>query len=174
MVISIIVAMGMQGELGIDGKLPWRIPEDLKHFKNLTEGKTVVMGRKTYESIGKALPNRENVILTRQENYIAKDAIIKTNAFELFWHMAEKKDEVFVIGGRELYTLFLPWADKMYITRIEAEFNADTYFPSIHYDKWKLIDVRDRADISSPYRYSFEVYENSFKAYENGELMKGK
>lgn len=150
--ISIIVAVGKNLEIGKDNKLIWTIPDDMKYFKNVTTGKTVVMGLKTYESIGKALPNRNNVVIS-YENLDLKDAKVITDYKEVF----DYKDEVFVIGGASIYKLFIPYADKLYLTEIDSDAEADSYFPEFDkslYDR-KVVDTGIYNDIN----YSFVIYE---------------
>ena len=131
--INIIAAVGKNLELGLDNKLIWNIPEDLQYFKQMTTNKTVVMGRKTYESIGRPLPNRNNVVLTRKD--IKIDGI---NTIKNYEEVLSMNDEVFIIGGESIYELFLPYADNLYLTEIDGSHEADTYFP--YFDK-ELYDV---------------------------------
>lgn len=132
--ISIIAAIGENRELGKDNKLLWHIPEDLKRFKKLTQGHAVIMGRKTYESIGRPLPNRTNIIVTRDKQFRANGCIVTYSIEEAINFKFEIlnlkfKDEVFVIGGGQIYTQALPYADKLYLTIVEGTFEADTFFP---------------------------------------------
>ena len=122
--INLIAAVGKNLELGKDNKLVWHIPEDLKYFKEITTGKTVVMGRKTYESIGKALPNRNNIVLSR--NNIRLDDVTVINNYKEVLNIS---DNVFIIGGASIYKLFLPYADNIYLTEIEDTSECDSYFP---------------------------------------------
>lgn len=127
MSITIVAAMDRNGLIGKNGKLPWNVPSDLKIFRQLTTGQTVVMGRKTFESIGKELPNRKNIILSRLGD-IGIPQIVKLSLTE----------EVFIIGGAEIYKIFLPIADKLILTIIDYEFEGDTYFPIYNKDNFKL------------------------------------
>ncbi len=134
MSISIIAAIGKKNELGKGNQLLWHLPDDLKHFKELTSGHTVVMGRKTFESIGKPLPNRRNIVITRDTNY-KQDGVQVVHSIE---EIEKGDEEIFVIGGGEIYKQALPFADKLYITEVNAEEkDADTFFPMIEKEKWK-------------------------------------
>lgn len=132
--INIIAAVGKNLELGKNNDLIWHLPNDLKYFKNLTLGKTVVMGRNTYNSIGKALSDRKNIVLTKQ-NIDIKDCIVMHDYNDIL----TMNDEIFIIGGESIYKIFITHADNLYLTEIDAEcFDADTYFPSFDkslYDK---------------------------------------
>ena len=133
--ITLIAACSKNRVIGGDGKLLWHLPEDLKRFKSLTTGNPVVMGRKTYESIGKALPNRTNIILSKQKNLRIKDCLIYNNIHDVMslW----EGGNLFVIGGGEIYRMFLPFADKIELTLIDKEYLGDAYFPEL--DKsWRL------------------------------------
>lgn len=140
---SMIVAVDENNAIGYNGDMLYRIPNDLKRFKDITTGHTVVMGRKTYESIGHALPNRTNIILTRDKNYKVDDesVIIMNNHFDIIEKYEDSIDEVFIIGGAELYKLFLPICKKIYLTKILSFKIADTYFPKIQKDKWTSTDL---------------------------------
>lgn len=158
--ISLIAAMDRNGAIGKGNRIPWRLPADLAYFKKATLGHTVVMGRKTYESIGRPLPGRENIIITRNTGYKASGCRIFYSFDELLRFLEEKKEEVFVIGGAEIYRQFFPWADKLYITFINAEFNGDKYFPEIDPKKWALrSEAKGKTDEDNPYEYYFRVYE---------------
>lgn len=137
--INIIVAMDLKNTIGKDNQLPWYIPSDLKHFKKITTGHTIVMGRKTFESIGKPLPNRDNIILTKNENYVVKGCMVCNSIEEIF--SLSKDKEIFIIGGAEIYKIFLPYTDKLYITLIHDKFDGDTFFPRIKFSEWELIEL---------------------------------
>ncbi len=135
MSLKIIVAIARNGVIGCEGRMPWHLPEDLKHFKELTMGRTVVMGRKTFESIGKPLPGRTNVVVTRQQDF-------ETQGVQVVHSLAEavaKYPDAFIIGGAEVYRQALPLADELYITRIEADYEGDTKFPEFDPADWKLV-----------------------------------
>ena len=135
MIISIIVAVAENNVIGKGNKLIWHISEDLKRFKQLTTGHHIIMGRKTYESIGKPLPNRTNIIITRDSQFTAQGCII-ANSLENAFEIASNDTEVFIIGGGEIYRQAIPFADKIYLTKIHAEFKGDTYFPPLNPDEW--------------------------------------
>ncbi len=160
--ISLIVAMDQNRLIGKENDLPWRLPEDLKYFKRITTSHTIVMGRKTFESIGRPLPNRENVVLTRQKDYQQEGATVSHSVEELEALDAEKKDELFVIGGATLYEQTLDVANRLYITHIEESFEGDTNFPAIDLSEWKVISKQQGIkDEKNPYTYYFTVYERS-------------
>ena len=149
--INIIAAVGKNLELGLNNKLIWNIPEDLKYFKDVTTGKTVVMGRKTYESIGRPLPNRNNIVLTRKDIVIEGVNIVKN-----YEEILNLEDETFIIGGESIYELFLPYADNLYLTEIDDSHEADSYFPYFDKELYEKEVIRDSSynDIN----YSFVVY----------------
>ncbi|MDG2052614.1 MAG: dihydrofolate reductase [Flavobacteriaceae bacterium] len=136
--ITIIAAAGSNNELGKDNDLVWHLPKDFKRFKKLTTGHHIIMGRKTFQSFPKPLPNRVHIVITRNTNYHAEGAIIvhsMTEALEL----AKDDDQAFIIGGGEIYKLGMKIADKIELTRINSSFEADTFFPEISSENWKLI-----------------------------------
>jgi len=145
MIVSMIVAMGPKGEIGLDNKLLWHLSEDLKNFKKITTGKTVVMGRKTFESIGKALPNRKNIVLTRDTNIkpIGVDVISDPlMAFDLALDYDDSDEsELVVIGGAEIYNIYLPYVHKIYLTEVEYNGEADAFFPKLNKDEWKIVST---------------------------------
>jgi dihydrofolate reductase len=155
--ISYIVAMDIQQAIGLGNNLPWRLPADLAYFKKTTLNHSILMGRKTFESIGKPLPNRTNVILTQNKDYQAEGCLIVNSVEEAVKQF--KNEEIFVIGGAEVFQLFMSSVDRLYITLIEHEFEADTYFPEFDIDDWVLVSSEDGIkDAKNPYDYSFLVY----------------
>jgi dihydrofolate reductase len=157
MSVSFVVAMDRNRAIGLHNQLPWRLPADLAFFKKLTMGHPILMGRKTHESIGRPLPGRTNVILTQQQGYEASGCEVFHSVEAAIAAFAEA--ELFVIGGAEIFRLFLPYADKLYITQIEHEFTADTYLPAIDETKWSLTSKEQgRMDENNPYTYYFETY----------------
>ena len=126
--ISLIAAMGGNRVIGNNNSMPWRLPKDLAYFKKLTLGNTVVMGRKTFESIGKPLAGRKNIILTRDKGYTREGCLVVHSIEEALKEIKDEQ-ESFIIGGGEIYSIFLPYANKLYITYIDHEFQGDTYFP---------------------------------------------
>jgi dihydrofolate reductase len=168
MIISLIAAIGKKNELGKDNQLLWQLPADMKHFREITRGHTVIMGRKTFESIGKPLPDRENIVVTRDGSYFAPgvavvhslDEALRLAALEQGKHFEEKQEEteVFIIGGGELYKESISRASKLYITRVHATLPADTFFPVID-SSWKEKSKEDHStDEKNVYKYSFITY----------------
>ncbi len=159
MTIALIAAMGRNRVIGLAGSLPWRLPADLRHFRSLTIGKPVLMGRKTFESIGKPLPGRTNVIVTRRFGYHAEGCQVFTDldmAFEAFRGSAE----LMVIGGASIYGQTLPRATRIYLTLIDTEFEGDAFFPEYDASNWILTARSDHAaDEKNAYDYSFQVLE---------------
>ncbi len=139
---SIIVAIANKNIIGGDNKLLWHISEDLKRFKSITTGHTIVMGRKTFESFPKPLPNRHHVVLTRDKNYkVDSDQVTVINDIETVMKTYENSgSEIFIIGGGEIYNLFLPYCNKLYLTKIKEDFEGDTYFPEINYNEWTITE----------------------------------
>jgi dihydrofolate reductase len=161
MTISLIVAAATNNAIGKDGKLPWHLPNDMKHFKNITWGMPIVMGRKTFESLGKALPGRKNIVITRQPGWKAEGVISVKNIEDAFF-IARESDakEVMVIGGGEIYKTLFDKARRIYLTRVEAEPEADTFFPSLRPEQWHLMSQQDHeADEKNAYNYSFQTWE---------------
>lgn len=141
MILSIISAIGKNNEIGKANTLLWNLPADMKHFKETTSGHPVIMGQKTFESIGRTLPNRRNIVLTKDENF-RKDGIEIVYSIDelidLLSKTTEKDDECFIIGGGQIYKLFIDKADKLYITHVNVEFpDADTFFPTIDENVWQ-------------------------------------
>ena len=155
--ISIIAAIGKNRELGKDNKLLWHIPGDLPRFKKLTTGHPIIMGRKTFESIGRPLPNRINIVVTRDSNYNIEGVIV-VHSIEKAIEEAKKKDkeEIFIIGGGQIYEQVLPFTDRLYLTVIDAQAEADTYFPD--YSEFKKI-ISEETNESGGLKYSFLVLE---------------
>ncbi len=155
--ISMIWAMGRDNALGCKNRMPWHIPADFAYFKKVTMGKPVIMGRKTFESIGKPLPGRKNIIITGNKAFEAQGCSIAGSAEEAIALAGE--EEAFVIGGAEIYRAFLPSADNLYITQIDETFEADTFFPELDYSQWEMVSslpgVRDE---KNPYDYRFLVF----------------
>jgi dihydrofolate reductase len=159
--ISIIAAIGRNNELGKGNNLLWKMPADLEHFRKITALHGVIMGRKTFESIGRPLPNRRNVVITRDANY-KKDGVeivhSLSEALDLFSNVNE---EIFIIGGAEIYKQAMPIADKLYLTHIDAgDSTADTFFPEIIPVVWNEISHEEHnSDEKNPLNYTFSVYE---------------
>lgn len=158
--ISMIWAMGKDNALGCKNRMPWYLPADFAYFKKVTMGKPVIMGRKTFESIGKPLPGRENVIITRDACFKAEGCIL-LHSIDKAMEYARDKD-VFIIGGAEIYSVFMQVADRLYVTEINETFEADTYFPEIDYSRWKLAAAEPGIkDGRNPYDYRWLVYERT-------------
>ena len=156
--ISIIVAVSKNNVIGLQGKLPWKLSHDLKRFKTVTMGKPVIMGRLTWESIGKPLPGRKNIIITRQENFKAERGFVVRSHEEAI-HFANDAEEIMVIGGSQIYNLFLPMTDKLYLTRVYAELEGDTFFPEIMKNQWKSVySKKHKATDLDQYDYEFISY----------------
>ena len=159
MIISLIAAMDKNRVIGKGGKLPWNLPADMKYFKDKTLGKPVIMGRKTYESVGKPLPNRTNIIVTHDQDYKTEGCIVVHSVDEAL-KAAENAEEVMVIGGSQIYKEFLPKANKLYLTIIDAEIEGDTYFPEYKIEEWKETSYEEHErDAENQYDYTFLVFE---------------
>jgi len=157
--ISMIVAMAENRAIGKDNDLLWHLPDDFKHFKSVTMGKPILMGRKTYESIGKPLPGRENIVITRDKNFSA-DGTTLVNSIPDALEASEQYDEVMVIGGASFYEQMLPVANRLYITVVHATFAADAFFPDINLDEWDVIEQSEHAaDEKHAYAFSFITYQ---------------
>nr|WP_027963330.1 dihydrofolate reductase [Halalkalibacillus halophilus] len=156
--LSLIVAMDEKRVIGFENKMPWHLPNDLKYFKRQTEGSTVIMGRKTFESIGKPLPNRQNVIMTRNKNYEQNGCKV-IHKWEDIDHL-RNEEESFIIGGAELFKHAIDIVDRMYITIIHNTFDGDTYFPDFDENEWKLVEEIDgETDDKNIYDHTFLIYE---------------
>ncbi len=158
--LSIIVAVAKNNVIGKDNKLIWHLPEDLKRFKRLTTGHNIIMGRKTFESLGRVLPNRKHIILCNDaelniedENVEVLDDVSKLEKY------INSDEENFVIGGASIYKLLLPKAEKLYITEINQEFEGDVYFPKIKEEDWKVVErEQGLKDEKNPYDYEYVTY----------------
>ena len=156
--ITLIVAVADSGVIGRDNTLPWHLPEDLKRFKRLTMGKPVVMGRKTFESIGKPLPGRQNIVLTRDANY-RRDGITVVHEVDAVLGAAAAAAEVMIIGGSDLFRLFLPRASRIHLTRVHADIEGVVMWPALD-DTWSVIERETHAaDERHAYAMTFEVWE---------------
>jgi len=159
MSLSIIVAIDENYGIGKDNQLPWHLPADLKYFKAVTTGHTVIMGRKTYDSMGKALPNRRNIVISRQKTLDLPDAEL-VHSLEEAISLCSSEEEVFIIGGAEIFKQALPLISSMYITRIRHQFDADTYLKGIDWNEWEEVSREDREpDEKNAYTYSFLKYQ---------------
>lgn len=145
MIISLIAAMGRNRVIGKNNQLPWKLSADMKRFKELTLNKPVIMGRKTFESIGRPLPNRKNIVITRDKNYRADGCNVVHTAHEAL-KAAGGVPEAVVIGGAQIYSEFLQMANKLYLTFIDADFEGDAYFPEFGKNEWKEISREEHSD----------------------------
>ncbi|SHK04235.1 dihydrofolate reductase [Epilithonimonas mollis] len=158
--ITIVAAIGHNNALGKDNQLLWRLPKDLKHFKTVTENHPVIMGRKTYESIGKALPNRTNIVVSRKQNWFQEGILIVSTLKEALKFAKKIHENVFVIGGGEIYKQTIDAADRLEITQVEGNFEADTFFPKIDPKIWqKTFEECHQKDDKNDYDFCFQTFE---------------
>lgn len=157
--ISIIVAASLNNVIGLGNDLPWKLSADLKYFKNLTQGHTVIMGRKTYDSIGKPLPNRKNIIISSNKDLQIAGAYV-VNSLQDALNFCAEHETIFIIGGATIYKQALPYANTIYFTQVHTEISGETVsFPIIDTDYWDLISIENhKADEKNEYDYSFCVY----------------
>jgi dihydrofolate reductase (trimethoprim resistance protein) len=159
LLISIIAAMDNNRVIGKNNDIPWRLPKEWQYVRKTTMGHPIIMGRKNYESIGRVLPGRRNIILTRDQAYSAEGCEIVHSAEDAI-KVCQNEDEIFVFGGEQVYNLFLPYVGKMYITIIDYEFDGDTYFPKVNFEEWNEVFVQKGiTDKENPYSYYYYVYE---------------
>ena len=157
--LTMIAAAAKNDALGKDNDLIWHISEDLKRFKRLTSGHAIIMGRKTFESMPKALPNRTNIVLTNKKDYQPEGAIV-VHTIEDALNLVKDDTQPFIIGGGEIYRLFMPYCDRIELTRVHHNFEADVFFPKIDLNQWKEI-ARENIDATKeqPYHYSYITFE---------------
>ncbi|MGB1807719.1 MAG: dihydrofolate reductase [Porticoccaceae bacterium] len=159
MKLSLIVAVSRNGVIGIDNQLPWHLPEDLKYFKSVTMGKPLIMGRKTYDSIGRPLPGRTNIVVTRDPSWQAPGVDVAQSlevALQLGQSACEAAgaDEIMVIGGEQIYRMTLPAADRLYLTQVDAEVEGDAFFPEVDFSQWQQISEQlPELTDTHPYRF---------------------
>lgn len=157
--IALIAALNNRRVIGRDNRLPWRIPADLRHFRQTTMGKPLIMGRRNHASIGRALPGRKNIVLTRDPLFFAEGCQV-ANTPEQALALAEGADEIMVIGGAEIYRLFLPRTDRMYLTWVDSDDDGDTYFPDYDPDEWMVVDEQTLpAGADSPVALTYQTLE---------------
>lgn len=158
--LSIIVAIAKNNVIGKDNKLIWHLPEDLKRFKRLTTGHTIIMGRKTFESLGRVLPNRKHIVLTNNSHMKIEDENVEViHEIKLLESYINSEEENFVIGGAAIYNLLMPYAKKMYVTQINEEFEGDVYFPQIDKKIWKELQKETGIkNNKNPYDYEYVTY----------------
>ncbi|MFN3753190.1 dihydrofolate reductase [Flavobacterium sp.] len=156
--ITLIAAVAENNALGKDNQLLWHLPDDFKRFKTMTSGHYIIMGRKTFESFPKPLPNRTHVIISRQKNYLP-DGCIVVDSLEKAIQACPKGEEIFIIGGGQIYKQSIAIADKVDITRVHQTFDADTYFPEINLDEWQLIfEEFHPKDERHPFDFTFQTF----------------
>ena len=159
MMITLVVAVADNGVIGRDNALPWHLPEDLRRFKRLTMGKPIIMGRRTFESIGKPLPGRRNVVVTRDTNY-QRDGVDVVHGAEAAIEAAAGAPEIMVIGGADLFRLFLPRAGRIHLTRVHANVDGNVLWPELDNRQWEVIErERHEADERHAHAMTFEVWE---------------
>jgi dihydrofolate reductase len=163
MKISIIAAIAEKNVIGKDNKIPWYIPADMKHFKEITWGHTVIMGQKTYESIGKALPGRKNIVLSFDTDYKCSGCVATNSINEALRIAADYKEtEVFIIGGASVYKQTINIAEKLYITKVHHKFEGDSFFPKIDLKIWRIDSLeKNGRDNTNPFDYDFMVYKKA-------------
>ena len=158
--LSIIVAKAKNNIIGKNNSLIWHLPEDLKHFKETTTGHNIIMGRKTFESIGKVLPNRKNIVFSQNPDFKVKDENVEVvHSLLQIQDLIEGKEEAFVIGGAMIYNLLMPYVTKMYVTEIEKDFEGDTFFPKINSEVWEEISrEKGPEDSENKFEYEYVTY----------------
>ncbi|GAB4287883.1 MAG: dihydrofolate reductase [Methylophaga sp.] len=162
--LSIIVAMDENGLIGKDNDLPWRLSADLQHFRKVTMHKPIIMGRRTHESIGRPLPGRQNIVISQQQDYQAEGCDV-VHSFDEALALCTEQEEVMIMGGASLYQQILPKADKLYLTRVHASLEGDTWFPDWSLEDWALVSCEDhQADEKNEYDYSFMLYQRIRKS----------
>lgn len=162
--LSIIVAVAANGAIGKDNDLLTYLPGDLKRFKELTSEHTILMGRKTWDSLPKKpLPKRKNIVITRDENYLAEGAVL-VNSIQGALDECDEERENFIIGGGEIYKMLLPQTTKLHLTRIHHDFEGDVFFPEVNFEEWSLVEKIDIApEGDNPYAFSYETWERKQK-----------
>jgi dihydrofolate reductase len=155
--LSMIVAVANNGVIGVNNTLPWHLPEDLKRFKALTMGHHIIMGRKTFESLGRLLPGRTTVIVTRNSDYAVEGALVATSLPKAM-AMCSGDPEPFLIGGEQLYKLGLAYTHKLYMTKVDVTLEGDAFFPPLDMSQWTLVDQQDRQSAQG-LKYSDLIYQ---------------
>lgn len=159
MIVSIVVAIAEDNAIGKDNQLLWHLPADLKHFKDITSGHTIIMGRKTYDSIGRPLPNRRNIVITRNTGLELPGTEI-TNSLDEALALCKGTEEVFIIGGAELYNHALAATNRIYLTRVHQTYEADTFFPEIDLEEWQELSTEKHLpDEKNKVAYTFSTLE---------------
>lgn len=161
MIISLIGAASDNNVIGQLGQIPWKLPDDLKYFKEKTMGKPIIMGRKTFDSMGKPLPGRTNIVVTRRQD-LKLDGVLITDSLESALKLAEKEkpEEIMVIGGGEIYRQALPHASRIYLTRVHTTVEGDAFFPEFSEDEWELLsEEKHEKDARNEFDYTYLTYE---------------
>ncbi|MDN3607290.1 dihydrofolate reductase [Kaistella yonginensis] len=162
--ITIVVAMGLDNEIGADNQLLWHLPKDLKHFKELTSEHPIIMGRKTYMSIGKPLPNRTNIVVSRKKDWFEEGILIVGSIKEALKFAKKIDEQIFVIGGGNIYEQTLELTDKLEVTLVKTHLKADTYFPKINPQIWnKTEEICHEKDDKNEFDFCFQTYERKIK-----------
>ncbi|MDR6158780.1 MULTISPECIES: dihydrofolate reductase [Chryseobacterium] len=157
---TIVVAMGEKNEIGFENQLLWHLPKDLKHFKEITSGHPVIMGRKTYESIGKPLPNRTNIVISRKTDWFEEGILIVGSIKEAVKFAKKIDEDIFIIGGGKIYEQTMEIVDKLEVTLVKADLEADTFFPKIDSKVWKKTEeICHEKDEKNQYDFCFQTYE---------------
>ncbi len=160
MSVTLVAAVARNRVIGKDGDLPWRLPADMKHFKRTTVGHPLIMGRRTFESFGRPLPDRTNIVVTRNRGYRPEGAVVAASLDAAMKIAREEDEEIFIGGGEEVFRHFLPTADRMILTWIDEEFEGDTFFPEFDEREWRVVSREEHEpDERNRWRYSFVVYE---------------
>ncbi len=158
--ITLVVAMGLNREIGVDNKLPWHLPKDLKHFKEITSGHPIIMGRKTYESIGKPLPNRTNIVISRKKDWFEEGILIVGSIKEAIKFGQKIDEDIFIIGGGNIFEQTMDIADKLEVTEIKTNIEADTFFPKIDPKIWtKTDEVCHEKDEKNNFDFCFQTFQ---------------
>ncbi len=157
--ISLIVAASVNNVIGVGGRLPWHLPDDLGRFRELTLGKPVIMGRRTFESIGHALPGRQNIVVTRQPDFVARSCVV-VGSPEAAIALCRDGDEIMIIGGGEIYAALLPRADRVYLTRVNVEIDGDTRLPQLREHDWRRLSREPHsADARHAHEFEFLIFD---------------
>ena len=174
--LSIIVAKSKNNVIGKDNRLIWYLPDDLKRFKQITTNHNIIMGRKTFESLGKILPNRYHIVLSKDKNFRIESTQVKViNDISLLDKYIESDEENFVIGGASIYKILMPYCKKMYITQIEENFDGDAFFPEIDENMWKIVSrQKGIKDEKNKYDYEYFIYEKKIENCNSKKMVEEK
>lgn len=169
MLLSAITAVSQNNVIGLNNDLPWHLPADMKFFKKTTMEHAVVMGRKTYESFGKALPGRTNIVISRRQDYTLPDAMVVHSLEEaLDKAKTTEQYEIFILGGAQIFRQSISFIDRIYLTRIYHDFEGDAFFPNISPEKWKMTrDEQHQPDEKNKYKYAFQTWERNSEKRSN-------